>query len=102
MFKLYIANKNYSSWSLRPWILFKELGIEFEEIMETFVGAESSTKFKTFSPNGRVPCLYDNGLAIWDSLSICEYAAESYPAVWPSEKKQEHGLDLLQQKCIRA
>lgn len=86
MFKLYIANKNYSSWSLRPWILLKELNIEFEEILVPFSESNSSKEFKIFSPNGRVPCLYDNDMAIWDSLSICEYIAESYTEAWPGNK----------------
>ena len=85
--KLYIANKNYSSWSLRPWVLMKELNIAFEEKMQTFGEGTNWQEFRKFSPNGLVPCLIDSENVIWDSLSIAEYLAESYPNVWPESKK---------------
>ncbi|HKI74041.1 MAG TPA: glutathione S-transferase family protein [Pseudomonadales bacterium] len=81
--KLYIANKNYSSWSLRPWVLMRELSIEFEEVMVFFEGADNHEQFKRFSPSGRVPCLVDGDTTVWDSLAIIEYLAEQYPKVWP-------------------
>lgn len=87
MFKLIIANKNYSSWSLRPWLLLSELGIPFEEESVEFDGSDNFDAFKKFSPNAKVPCLYDSDLAVWDSLAICEYVAESQACVWPSDKK---------------
>ena len=87
MYQLYMANKNYSSWSLRPWILMQELGIEFEECMETFEAPDNFAKFRSFSPAGTVPCLFDNGRAIWDSLAIAEYLAERHDGVWPSEEE---------------
>ncbi len=66
MLKLHIANKNYSSWSLRPWLLLKHLEIPFEECLVPF-GNEGGTKaFKRFSPTGRVPCLIDGALTVWD------------------------------------
>lgn len=83
--RLYIANKNYSSWSLRPWVLMKHLGIEFEEVLVPF-GPDSGAAFRAFSPTGKVPCLVDGGLTVWDSLAIAEYLAEHQPAVWPLDR----------------
>lgn len=82
MLQLYIANKNYSSWSLRPWILLKQLGIDFEEHLQPF----GSGDFRHFSPTAKVPCLIDDGMTVWDSLAICEYLAESHPEVWPADR----------------
>jgi glutathione S-transferase len=83
---LHIANKNYSSWSLRPWLLLRELGIAFEERMHWFDGGED---FASFSPSAKVPCLVDDSGAgervIWDSLAIVETVYEDHPAVWPSD-----------------
>jgi glutathione S-transferase len=86
MYRLYIANKNYSSWSLRPWVLMREQGIAFEERQVTFE-AENWTRFRQFSPNGRVPCLSDGDTTVWDSLAIAEYLAERHTGVWPTEGK---------------
>ncbi len=85
--QLWIANKNYSSWSLRPWFLLKALNIPFDEQLATFVpGGSSYEKFLRFSPSGLVPCLVTADTTVWDSLAICEYIAEDYPHVWPQEK----------------
>lgn len=84
--KLYIANKNYSSWSLRPWILMHEQGIAFEEIITPFADNGDPSIFKKFSPTGKVPCLEDEGTLIWDSLAICEYLAEKNPKCWPKDR----------------
>jgi glutathione S-transferase len=84
MYQLFIGNKNYSSWSLRPWALLSELGIPFEERLVPFEPG-SSPSFKRFSPSGRVPCLQDGPLAVWDSLAIVEYLAERHPGVWPAD-----------------
>lgn len=85
--QLWIANKNYSSWSLRPWFLLKALNIPFDEQLATFVpGGSSYEKFPRFSPSGLVPCLVTADTTVWDSLAICEYIAEDYPHVWPQEK----------------
>lgn len=90
MFDLYIANKNYSSWSLRPWVLMKALNIPFNEHVMPFEGGvgESNATFRRFSPSGLVPCLVDSDVevAVWDSLAIVEYLAETYPDVWPEDK----------------
>ena len=85
MYKLFIANKNYSSWSLRPWILMRELGIAFEEHLSPFPETNTFDAFRSFSPTGRVPCLHDGELVVWDSLAIAEYLAERHPGVWPSD-----------------
>jgi glutathione S-transferase len=82
MYELHIANKNYSSWSLRAWVLMRELGIPFEEHMHVF-GTEA---FRDFSPSGTVPVLKDRTL-IWDSLAITEYLAERHEGVWPRDNE---------------
>jgi glutathione S-transferase len=82
MYTLWIANKNYSSWSLRPWVLMRALGIPFDEKIVFFgTGAD----FGTFSPTGKVPVLVDGATTVWDSLAIAEYLAERHPGVWPSD-----------------
>jgi len=86
MYTLYIGNKNYSSWSLRPWVLMRELGIEFEEKLVPFVPSGQPSPFTTFSPSGKVPCLVDGEITVWDTLAITEYLAESHPSVWSRAK----------------
>jgi glutathione S-transferase len=81
--KLYIANKNYSSWSLRPWVLMRTLGLDFEELLHPFPMGGGPSGFGTFSPSGKVPCLVEGELTVWDSLAIAEYLAERHAAVWP-------------------
>ncbi|KGM56312.1 glutathione S-transferase [Lysobacter daejeonensis GH1-9] len=83
MYRLHIANKNYSSWSLRPWVLMQVLGIPFEESLTPFAAAGAPNPFRSFSPSGQVPCLIHGGRSVWDSLAITEYLAESHPTVWP-------------------
>ena len=97
MLKLYIGNKNYSSWSMRPWVLLKQAGIAFEEVMLRFDSFEAGSEFKKLlgpvNPVGKVPVLIDEGFAIWDTLAICEYlaeyAAEKFPDknLWPRDSK---------------
>lgn len=88
MYALHIANKNYSSWSLRPWVLMKELAIAFEERLSPFTpdaSGNSKALFRAFSPSGMVPTLVDEiGTVVWDSLSITEYLAERHGRVWPA------------------
>lgn len=83
MATLIIANKNYSSWSLRPWVLMKMLGMSFVEHLEPFEGADNYDRFRQFSPSGKVPCLIEDGITIWDSLAVVERLAEIDPRVWP-------------------
>ena len=90
--QLYIGNKNYSSWSMRPWVLMRQAGIAFEEVMLRFDGFSPDSKFKTLlarvSPAGRVPVLVDGDLVVWDTLAIAEYLAERFPEhhLWPSDR----------------
>ena len=89
MLQLYIGNKNYSSWSMRPWVAMRQLGIAFEEVMVRFDSFAPNSQFKqtmrALSPTGNVPLLVHDGLAVWDTLAIAEYLAETFPhaGVWP-------------------
>ena len=89
--QLYIGNKNYSSWSMRPWVLMRQAGIAFDEVMLRFDAFTPESKFKTalsrVSPAGRVPVLVDAGFAVWDTLAIAEYLAEKFPEkqLWPAD-----------------
>jgi len=82
---LVIGNKNYSSWSLRPWLAMKVLGIPFEEKRIPLYGPDSKRELLQYSPAGKVPCLVDGELRVWDSLAILEYLAERHPGLWPAE-----------------
>ncbi|MBX3634656.1 MAG: glutathione S-transferase [Rubrivivax sp.] len=87
--QLVIGNKNYSSWSMRPWVLMRGLGIPFEERKLSFtlgLGAGFAAAVRAISPAGRVPVLVDGDLAVWDSLAIAEYLHERFPGhgVWPA------------------
>ncbi|HLX24742.1 MAG TPA: glutathione S-transferase family protein [Usitatibacter sp.] len=84
MYTLHIGNKNYSSWSVRPWVLLTELGIPFHERLHVF-GPNFTAKTEGISPTGKVPCLQDGDRTIWDSLAIAEYVAEKRPGVWPKD-----------------
>jgi glutathione S-transferase len=86
VYRLHIANKNYSSWSLRPWLALSSLNIPFEEIIHPFPENGAWDLYRTFSPSGKVPCLQDGDLVIWDSLAIIEYLAEQHPLLWPSDR----------------
>lgn len=87
MYDLYIANKNYSSWSLRPWVLMRELGVPFREKLVPFGGPANPDAFRGFSPTGKVPCLVDGDITVWDSLAIAEYVGERHAGVWPAEAR---------------
>ncbi len=92
MLKLYIGNKNYSSWSMRPWVLLRQAGIPFEEVLVRFDSFEADSQFKRslagLNPVGKVPVLQDGTLVVWDTLAIAEYIAELYPErrLWPADK----------------
>ena len=94
MLKLYIGNKNYSSWSMRNWVLLKQAGIPFDEVMVRFDSFAADSAFKhslqAVSPTGQVPVLVDDGLVVWDTLAIAEYLAEKFPdkRLWPHEAKE--------------
>ena len=93
MLKLYIGNKNYSSWSMRPWVLMTQKGIAFEEVLMPFGnevgGVDEAFKraIRAINPAGTVPVLIDGGLVVWDTLAIAEYLAEQFPELhlWPRE-----------------
>jgi glutathione S-transferase len=83
MYTLYIANKNYSSWSLRPWMVLRELQLPFAEQIVPFHSQDDWAAFRKLSPNGKVPCLIDGTTTVWESLAIVEYLAERHAGVWP-------------------
>jgi len=91
MYKLYIGNKNYSSWSMRPWVLMTQAGIAFEEKMVRFDSFDAGSSFKKtlsdISPAARVPVLVHEQLSVWDTLAIAEYLAEQFPQLhlWPAQ-----------------
>lgn len=84
-YTLVTANRNYSSWSLRPWVLMRALGIAFEDRIEPFLAPENYDAFRLFSPTGQVPVLIDGERTVWDSLGIALYLAERHDGVWPSD-----------------
>ena len=86
MYRLITANRNYSSWSLRPWVLMRTLGIAFEDEFVTFAGLDNYGAFRGFSPSGTVPVLVDGERTVWDSLGIILYLAERHDGVWPSDE----------------
>ncbi|HUN74014.1 MAG TPA: glutathione S-transferase family protein [Steroidobacteraceae bacterium] len=85
MYELYIGNKNYSSWSLRPWVLMRHAGIAFTEHLVPFGDTAAWNSYRNVAPNGKVPCLLDRPTIVWDSLAIIEYLAEKERGVWPAE-----------------
>ncbi len=85
-YTLITANRNYSSWSLRPWLLMKALGIPFAERFEPFTKPDNYDDFRAFSPTGQVPVLLDGERRVWDSLGIALYLADRHPEVWPQDK----------------
>jgi glutathione S-transferase len=118
MLKLTIGNKNYSSWSMRPWVLLRQAGIPFEEVMVRFDSFEADSQFKQaisgLNPAGKVPVLTDGDLVIWDTLAIAEYVAEQYPEkqLWPADKaarararsvcaEMHAGFGALRQHCTQ-
>jgi glutathione S-transferase len=84
---LVIGNKNYSSWSMRPWMLMKRLGLEFREVLLRLDTPEFKDEIERYGPSGRVPVLLHGSLRVWDSLAICEYVAEIAGRGWPRERE---------------
>ncbi|WP_047395878.1 glutathione S-transferase family protein [Chitinibacter sp. ZOR0017] len=110
MYQLFIANKLYSSWSLRPWLLLKTLQIPFTETLVLFGAGDRQLQFLRFSPTGKVPCLQAGTQTVWDSLAIIEYLAERHPGVWPADEaartwarcaaaEMHSGFGALRQQC---
>jgi len=110
MYELYIGNKNYSSWSLRPWVLMRSLAIPFKEHVVPFRPGGNWEKFRAFSPSGKVPCLVDGGTVAWDSMGIVEYLAERHTGAWPADDaarawarcaaaEMHSGFGALRQRC---
>ena len=114
--QLYIGNKNYSSWSMRPWVLARHFGLPVEEVMVRFDSFEPDSRFKqtlgALTPTGKVPLLVDGTLAVWDTLAIAEYLAERFPEhpLWPRDAAQRararslcaemhSGFGALRQHC---
>ncbi len=87
--KLLIGNKNYSSWSMRPWLLLKQLGIPFEEEALSFNDPDFKKRVLAVNPAGKLPVLFDDDFVVWDSLAIVEYLAEQFPdrGVWPAARQ---------------
>jgi glutathione S-transferase len=99
---LYIGNKNYSSWSFRPWIALEAGGIAFEEVMIPFDFPAGNPDIRAVSPTGKVPVLVHDGFKLWESLAIIEYAAELFPeaGLWPKDPKDRalaraHSMEML-------
>ena len=94
MLDLFIGNKNYSTWSMRPWLVLRHFDIAFAEHLIAFDDFKLDSPFKktilAINPTGKVPALKDDELLIWDSLAICEYLAEKFPEkqLWPRDQKQ--------------
>lgn len=86
--QLVIGNKNWSSWSLRPWLVAKRAGLGFDEVMIELRREDTSDQIAPYSPSGRIPVLIDGNLTVWDSLAVCEYLAEKAPAaqLWPKDQ----------------
>lgn len=85
MYELITANRNYSSWSLRPWVLMRALGLSFEDRIEPFAKPVNYEAFRGFSPTGQVPALLHEGRTIYDSLGIALYLADRHAGVWPAD-----------------
>jgi len=85
MLKLYIGNRNYSSWSLRGWLLAKLAGEPFEEVPVALVGETPNPANLAFSPSGLVPCLHEGDIVVWDTMAIAGYLAERHPEMWPED-----------------
>jgi glutathione S-transferase len=85
MYTLYIGNKNYSTWSLRSWVLMKAAGIAFREHRLLLDQPDTTARIRAHSPSARVPCLHDGAVIVWDTMAIAEYLAERHPGLWPAD-----------------
>ncbi|HZZ59752.1 MAG TPA: glutathione S-transferase family protein [Roseiarcus sp.] len=110
--KLVVANKAYSSWSLRPWILLAHFRIPFEDVVIPLDKPDTRENILKYAPNGKCPSLHDGRIAVWESMAIIEYVAEAYPekAIWPRGKaaraharslaaEMHAGFSALRQAC---
>jgi glutathione S-transferase len=86
--RLVIGNKNYSSWSLRPWIALRAFDLPFTEEVVFLDKPDTQERIRRFNPAGKVPCLVDGAVTVWDSLAILEYLAEKQPKLWPADAAQ--------------
>lgn len=84
---LVIGNRTYSSWSLRPWLFMRVLGVPFREKRVALYQSSTAAELRSLSPSGKVPVLHDDGIVVWDSLAICEHVAERLPdgRAWPAD-----------------
>ncbi len=87
MYKLYVGNRNYSSWSLRGWLVTRLSGAPFEAVLAPLGGVTPNPAYFAFSPSGLVPCLHDGDTVVWDSLAIAEYLSERHAGMWPDDPK---------------
>ena len=95
-YTLITANRNYSSWSLRPWVLMKALGVPFADRIEPFTKPSNYEEFRAFSPTGQVPVLIDGARTVWDSLGIVLYLADRHQGIWPnSDYPEQLGVNAL-------
>ena len=85
-YTLYIGNKNYSSWSMRGWLIMKAAGVPFNEVKVPLTGTGYNPELRKYSPAGRVPCIHDEHVVVWDSLAIAEYMAERHSHLWPGDR----------------
>ena len=110
MYELIIANKNYSSWSLRPWVLLKSQQIPFKETLIKFGEDFDDPVVRPLLPAGKVPVLIDGAIHVWDSLAIAEYLAERHSGVWPGDPaarawarsaaaEMHSGFSALREQC---
>jgi glutathione S-transferase len=86
MLKLVVGDRNFSSWSLRPWLAARQAGLVFDEVNIRLHVAGARENILKHSPSGKVPCLIDGSTVVWDSLAICEYLAELAPSLWPADR----------------
>jgi glutathione S-transferase len=113
MLKIVLGNKNYSSWSMRPWIALRHTGAPFEETVVPLDLPDTAANIKRWSPSGRVPALIDGELTVWDSIAICEYLNEKFPAarLWPADPaaravarsvsaEMHSGFQALREHCL--